>query len=546
MRKIVLFLLYNMCALLVCAVPAKRERITLTLADGTKVEATWMGDETMHFYQTDDGQCLQCDSLGIAHPIDSYDLRKRWKERIERRQAARASKKKANRWDEGAGQPIVGNRTGLVILVQFPDVPFHFPPTSFQDFFNEKGYKDGLSSGSVRDYFYDASYGKLDFTFDVVGPVTMSQPLSYYGSNNSYGDDRHPAIMVAEAVQLADEEVDFKKFDWDGDNQVDHIFIIHAGHDEAQSRKRNDIWSHAWTLTEAKDEGDGDGPVTADGVVIDSYATSSELHGRTNIQMASIGTACHEFSHCFGIPDFYDTQGSSFGMNSWSIMDYGCYNNEGGTPTGFTSYERMFCGWLDPIVLSDATVVSEMPALTSEPVAYILRNSGNEDEFYLFENRQQESWDEYLGGHGMLILHVDYDKQAWHENTVNTIRAHQRMTIIPADNTLYSFTLNGDPWPGASGKTEFNENSTPAATLFNENAEGDKLMHHSISEISESDNGLISFIFDEEALKTIPLLASPAGESLYNLGGQKVSAGYQGIAVRKRHDGKTQLISTKR
>ena len=88
--------------------------------------------------------------------------------------------------------------------------------------------------------------------------------------------------------------------------------------------------------------------------------------------------------------------------------------------------------------------------------------------------------------------------------------------------------------------------STPAATLFNENAEGDKLMHHSISEISESDNGLISFIFDEEALKTISLLASPAGESLYNLGGQKVSAGYQGIAVRKRHDGKTQLISTKR
>ena len=546
MRKVALYFICNICALMVFAVPAKRERLTLTLTNGTKVETTWTGDETMHFYQTDDGLCLQCDSLGIAHFIDADALHNRWKERIEKRQAARTSRKRAKSWDEGAGQPIVGNRTGLVILVQFPDVPFHFPPTSFQDFFNEKGYKDGLNSGSVRDYFNDASYGKLDFTFDVVGPVTMSQPLSYYGSNNSYGDDKHPAVMVAEAVQLADDEVDFRKYDWDGDNEVDHIFIIHSGYDEAQSRTRNDIWSHAWTLTEAKEEGDGDGPVTADDVVIDNYATSSELQGNTNIQIASIGTACHEFSHCFGIPDFYDTQGSSFGMNSWSIMDYGCYNDNGGTPAGFTSYERMFCGWLDPVELSEATVVRNMPALTSEPVAYILRNEGKEDEFYLLENRQQESWDKYLGGHGMLILHVDYDKQVWHENAVNTVRSHQRMTIIPADNTLFSFSLNGDTWPGSSGKTELNDYSTPAATLFNENVDGDKLMHHSFSEISESSDGLISFIFDEEALNTIPLLASPAGESLYNLGGQKVSAGYQGVAVRRRQDGKTQLITIKR
>ena len=483
-----------------------------------------MGDEAMHFYQTDDGKCLQCDSLGIARFVDSDVLRNRWEAKAAKRQARRASKRRAASWDDGAGEPLTGSKLGLVILVQFPDVPFRFPNVAFQSFFNEKGYKDDFNNGSVRDYFSDASYGQFDFMFDVIGPVTMSQSLSHYGGNNSYGDDLHPAEMVAEAVSLVDEEVDFKKYDWDGDNEVDQIFIIHSGYDEAQSSKRNDIWSHAWTLTEAKEEGDGNGPVTVDGVVIDNYATSSELRGRNGTNIAGIGTACHEFSHCFGLPDFYDTVGYSFGMNSWDLMDYGCYNGNGGTPVGFTSYERMFCGWLDPIELTEPMKVGNMPALTSEPVAYILRNSGKDDEYYLFENRQQEGWDMYLGGHGMLVLHVDYDRQAWHENTVNTIRSHQRMTIIPADNILYSGTLSGDPWPGTEGKTELSDTSTPAATLYNENAEGDLLMHHAFTEISESGDGYISFIFDEEALGLEDLKDSKDSKDLkYNLAGQIVN-----------------------
>ena len=527
------------------AVPAKRERYTLTLADGSTIEATLMGDETMHFYQTDDGKCLQCDSLGIAHFVDSDVLHNRWKEKVAKRQARRASKRRVTSWDDGAGEPLIGTKLGLVILVQFPDVPFLYPNEAFQCFFNEKGYKDGFNYGSVRDYFSDASYGQFDFMFDVVGPVTMSQSLSHYGANNSNGDDQHPAEMVAEAVSLVDDEVNFKDYDWNGDDEVDHIFIIHSGYDEAQSSKRDEIWSHAWTLTEAKEEGDGNGPVTADKVTIDSYATTSELRGKSGSQIAGIGTACHEFSHCFGLPDFYDTQGYSFGMNSWSIMDTGCYNGNGGTPASFTSYERMFCGWLDPIELIEPTKVTNMPALTSEPIAYILRNSGKNDEYYLFENRQQEGWDKYLGGHGMLVLHVDYDKQAWHENTVNTIRSHQRMTIIPADNTLYSFSLGGDPWPGTSGKTELSDTSTPAVTLYNKNADGDLLMHHSFTEIREYKDGHISFIFDEEALglEGNGIMEESINEGdIYDLQGRKIKRPSTGLYIKTNTSGKTRLI----
>lgn len=533
--RTLLFLLFGLYTLTISAVPAKRERCTLTLADGSKVEATFMGDEMMHFFLTDDGQHLQCDDSGIAHFVDSETLHKRWEAKANKRQAARTAKRTAKAKMQGIGEEMNGSKRGLVILVQFPDVPFHHDNATFQRIFNEKGYTDDINIGSVRDYFYNASYGKFDFTFDIVGPVTMDHSLSHYGSNNSYGDDQHPAEMVAEAVQLIDDEVDFRQYDWNGDGEVEQVFIIHSGYDEAQTRVRNQIWSHAWTLTEAQDENDGDGPVTLDGVIIDSYATSAELRNSSGTNICGIGTACHEFAHCFGIPDFYDTAGYSFGMNSWDLMDYGEYNGNGGTPAGFTSYERMFCGWLEPIELTEATIVNNMPALTSEPVAYILRNSGKEDEYYLLENRQKKDWDKYLGGHGMLILHVDYDSKAWEENTVNTIRNHQRMTIIPADNILYSYTLSGDPWPGTSSKTELSDFSTPAATLFNENAEGDLFMHHSITEISESKEGLISFIFDEEALgiETIQNSLFNSEKTKYDLlGRQTINGLWPGIYIK--------------
>ena len=133
----------------------------------------------------------------------------------------------------------------------------------------------------------------------------------------------------------------------------------------------------------------------------------------------------------------------------------------------------------------------------------------------------------------MLILHVDYDSFVWAENTVNTVRSHQRMTIIPADNIRTSFTMSADPWPGTLGKTELTDMSVPAWSPYNSNLEGKKLMDHSITEITESADGLISFVFDSEALGIGSRSTFPTETQRYNLNGQRVYENYSGIIIQE-------------
>ena len=483
MKKIVSILSLFVIVLTINALPARRDTVRLQLADGTTVLARMCGDEFSHYYI----------NVETGEPIVQNKGLKRAAEKrktVELRRAARAEKARKQ-------QTFTGNKKGLIILVNFQDTQMQSGHTqsAFNDMANKEGYSENNHIGSIHDYFYDQSYEKFNLTFDVVGPVTVSKNLSYYGANDSYGDDQHPAVMVTEACKLVNSQVDFKDYDWDGDGEVDQVYLIYAGRMESSTGVANDIWPHEFSLSAAAYYGDGDGAITLDGVKIDTYACSGELEGRKGTAIAGIGSACHEFSHCLGLPDFYDTQGSNFGMCNWSLMDYGSYNEDSCIPAGFTCYERMFCGWLQPTVLDQGLTVTDMAAITDEAEGYVIYNGNNKNEFYTLENRQLRSWDKGLNGHGLLVVHVDYDASVWEYNTVNNDASHQRCTPICADNKANDLTLGGDPYPGTSNNTALTNESTPAAKLFNANTDGKYYMNRPIENITEK-NGLISFVFN--------------------------------------------------
>lgn len=494
-------------ALKLNAVPAKRLPVNLRLTDGTIVTARLFGDELLHFYLTTDGRALK-----QVAGTDDYEIVNRdslcsiWSGRSAARQAIRNRRRQRLQSSFSISATIPKKqKRGLVILVNFANNQLTYNNTTYNKFFNELGYSDHGMSGSVRDYFLSQSYGALDVQFDVVGPVSVSQNDSYYGQNDAYGMDKYPGEMVIEACKSVDEQIDFSAYDWNGDGEVEQVFLIYAGYGEAQNAPANTIWPHEYTLDEAKIYGDGTGSMILDGVKVNTYACSCELMGNQGNDIDPIGTACHEFSHCLNLPDTYDPNYYSYGMDHWDLMDAGAYNNNGRTPASFTSWERMFCGWLTPVELRSACNVNDMQPITSGPEAYIIYNQQNRNEFYLIENRQNESWDAALKGHGMLVLHVDYDKNAWEQNEVNAIYNHQRMTIIPANNNYrginvvtsqseYDANMAGNPYPGTTGNTELSDYSIPASTLFNPNSDGRKYMNAPITDISELD-GYVSFSF---------------------------------------------------
>ena len=505
-KRLLLTTLATMMAVItVLAVPAKPGvKKKVTLKDGSIVELTLKGDEHFSYYTDAKGvPCMLKD--GELVTMTSREVAETWASRKQQRLslADAASSRRAARRAGKPSKTTTGEQRGLVILLEYSDMKFTTENVqqAYNRFFNEENYSEGGMAGSVRDYFRSQSYGKLTINFDVVGPFTTKNNMEYYGkpvkdSNGKVKDhDSHPALMVAEAVDAAhDAGVDFSKYDWDGDGVVDQVFVIYAGYAEAQGADENTIWPHEYVLA-------GENATRKyNNVTINTYGCASELMGAKGTTMDGIGTACHEFSHCLGLPDMYDTsdEGANFGMSCWDIMDRGSYNRNACVPAGYTSYERWFSGWMEPVELKEETRISDMKPLATNAEAYILYNEKNKNEYYLLENRQPVAFDAGLYGHGLLILHVDYSESAWTSNTVNNVATHQRMTIIPADNeygSYYASSLAGDPWPGTSGNKMLGNYTTPAATLYNANTDGTKLMNKDIASITEDTEArTVSFI----------------------------------------------------
>ena len=548
MKKTLLTLSLMLVTMAVMAVPAKKGLWkTIILENGQEVKAQLKGDEFGHYWRTADGKHLV--AVNGQYQEETPAIRKSAAQRraqAQQHRVARLGSKTANGNRRAANPAHFGDKKGLILLVNFKDVKFQKKNNQalYNNVANTPGYTDENGfQGSIADYFKDQSRGQFELTFDVVGPVTVSKKASYYGQNDDDGNDMHPEEMVVEAVTLARDLVsDWSKYDWDGDGEVDQVMIIYAGEGEADGGDDDTIWPHEWELRYVGE--DGMDFEIVDGVRINTYAVANEgyvqydEYDNESFAINGIGTVCHEFSHCLGLPDMYDVSYSGYyGMGEWSLMDAGSYNGNSFVPSGYTSYDKYFIGWITPSQLTTAKDVSNMRALSEADDVYIIKNAANPNEYYLLENRQQKGWDAGTPTKGMLILHVDYDPIIWYYNLVNSncdgsdgnpFNDHQRCTIFHADGVektveiyekmqeaaenyyatyddkyvdeyyellgLYDADVKGDVYPQANNN-QLTNTSTPRAFLYNKNSDGRKLMNISITDIKQNANGTISFKF---------------------------------------------------
>lgn len=517
MKRILLSISAVLAAIAIQAMPVKPGICrNITLADGTVVKAELVGDEHLTYWRTADGACYrQTPSAGVFSKVELSALQSEYDavvaQKAAREKAILESARTSMPVKKVEGSKFQGKKKCLVILANFADTKFKPEHTLdlYKQIINGENYSDETLGfkGSVRDYFKAQSGGQFEIDFDVVGPVDLPKGYAGYGKNDASGRDQAALVysMVEDAVNLAKDQVtDWKQYDWDGDGLVEEVFVLYAGHGQATYPQDPDlVWPHKSAI---------DPMTVADGVKVSVYACSCELGATEAID--GIGAFCHEFSHCMGLKDHYDINGRGYGTGFWDIMCFGCYNGNTFLPAEYNSYEKMFCGWKEPIVLNaEPQKIEGMKALAAGGDTYIFYNDGNENEYYMLENRQKTGWDAALPGEGLIVLHVDYSKGAWEDNQVNYNAARQRMTVIPADNTLGSTDEDkaGDAWP-YQGNNSLTNYSRPACTVYNANTDGTGYMNKYLLNITQNADGTISF---EYTTKSATKQDKPEGALLY-------------------------------
>lgn len=500
------------------AVPAKKLQKVITLTNGTQVSVELRGDEYLSWWEGTDGTAYRTTATD-ENVFEVFDLeaqkpaaaarRARTEQgRVARLARVKNSLKGADDKMRGLGGDHItykGVKKGLVVLVDFKNKKFAdgHDLEYYKNVINGKDFTDEEEGyvGSVRDYFLAQSNGQFELDFDVVGPVTMSKNYGYYGNDGAYQKDEKVYEMIKEACDGIKDQVNLKDYDWDGDGEADQVFFLYAGLGQASGGSAGTIWPHESELRYWPC-----GVLSYPTGKINTYACANELQpetqGSSRYISAGIGTICHEFSHCLGFADMYDTTGGGgYGMSVFDVMDQGSYNGNGFVPCNYTAFERIYAGWVEAIELIDPATVKDMKSVSDYGRPFIMYNYKNTNEYFLLENRQNTGWDKGLyGSNGLLIVHVNYVPSRWANNSVNSSAEKiQCCTVVNADgsreNTQYS--LQGDLYPyevkGVTMNDEFTDESEPAAKLYTKNSDNSYALGIPITNIKRS-KGSVSFL----------------------------------------------------
>lgn len=480
-------------ALSALAVPAMPGWHTITQSDGSSLKVQTVGNAFNSAILTTDGLTVERGSDGDFYYISSLTgLTTMRAHDPEHRNASEkafvatqrgfltmqvkpyqipASKGQLNATGSNAQAtvPAQGERRIPIILVEFQDKKFSNT--------REKIIESMLTGDvSVGQYFRDQSNGAYQPVFDVHGIYTLSQDREYYGGHEGTTKDKGIGWLVTEACQLAAaDSVSFKPYDTNDDYYCDVVIIIFAGVGEAQASMScpSAIWPCNWTLEAAqyyKRGGHGIFSPSQGDPYINHFAVFNEVHGSNDRgkTIDGIGTFVHEFGHCLGLPDMYDTGHSDYyGMGNWDIMCQGCYANDGYSPVGYSAYEKVFMNWVEYITPEPNTyytlpVWNQKNKDTDKAVCVV--SDLNRNEYFIFENRKRIGWDRYLPGEGVMVTHITYSPSYWTNNKPNN-EAIQLITLLPADNKLSKYSESNDLWP-QYGKNAVTDESTPATILY--------------------------------------------------------------------------------
>ncbi|MGC9003027.1 MAG: M6 family metalloprotease domain-containing protein [Dictyoglomus sp.] len=406
----------------------------------------------------------------------------------------------------GTIEKAQGIGKAIVIPVEFTDKPRQpediIPSNYFDILFNsvkaDWSNINPYNVGSVREFYLENSYGQFDITATVLPWYTAQNTYSYYINDGNNGFNGGVFVLVKEVLQHAvDIGYDLRNYDV--------VFVIHSGQGADWTGDPNDIWSHASTVY--VNIGGKNVPIRYS--IEPEYMEDHDTQGNPVIIPQTVGVFVHEMGHSFGhLPDLYDRDYSSWGLGSWSLMAAGSWNGPqdpgghsmGGGPSHFDAWSKIQLGWITPTVPTNDLTNVNIPPVETNPVVYKLWTDGAEGpQYFLIENRQPIGFDKYLRGFGLLIYHVDENMRNFQNDNewypgLDPSR-HYLVALEQADGKWdLEKKINsgdaGDPYPGSTNNTTFDEKSTP-----NSNAYGEIPTGVAVKNITASEENIICDIY---------------------------------------------------
>lgn len=365
-----------------------------------------------------------------------------------------------------------GEYVGLCILIQFPDDPGGISQSEVEDFCNKKGYNGFENAGSIYDYFYDVSQGKLKYTNIVTSYYTAKNSKDYYTNRNIVQPERAMELIEEAISDLLKNGFDFSRLSVDDEGYIYAMNVFYAG-----IRTNNwgeGLWPHSYHLNLPYDVGNGrkayDYQITDMGYDL------------------SIATFCHENGHMVcNFPDLYDygrddphSVPESYGIGKYCLMCSGGRDKK--NPAQICAYLKYKSGWADKV-----TPITEGVYTVRAGVNDFFIRAKSLTEYFIIENRLQEGRDSSLPCSGLAIWHVDELGSNDYEDMKP--KRHYECSLEQADNLfdleqkanigdgqdLYSAQINssfGDStgpnskwWDGTSSGMEIVEISLPGKEM---------------------------------------------------------------------------------